>query len=125
MTLSENTILEGLLYEPMLSVIHRVDYNFQLRGYIVLHSPMRDIEDKATIYLDVVNICFLIFFPFLLLIFLYIYILTVRPLKRLITAAMEYSAGNYNYDLKVTGLSNRDLSVALSYMADEISKLDD
>lgn len=126
MTLSENTILEGLLYEPMLSVIHRVDYNFQLRGYIVLHSPMRDIEDKATIYLDVVNICFLIFFPFLLLIFLYIYILTVRPLKRLITAAMEYSAGNYNYDLKATGLSEyRDLSVALSYMADEISKLDD
>ena len=126
MTLSENTILEGLLYEPMPSVIHRVDYNFQLRGYIVLHSPMRDIEDKATIYLDVVNICFLIFFPFLLLIFLYIYILTVRPLKRLITAAMEYSAGNYNYDLKATGLSEyRDLSVALSYMADEISKLDD
>jgi signal transduction histidine kinase len=39
---------------------------------------------------------------------------------------MEYSAGNYNYDLKATGLSEyRDLSVALSYMADEISKLDD
>ena len=56
---------------------------------------MRDIEDKATIYR-----CGQYMLPEVLplpAIDIFIYILTVRPLKRLITA-MEYSASN-NYDL--------------------------
>ncbi|NLL00395.1 MAG: two-component sensor histidine kinase [Clostridiales bacterium] len=122
----ENIILNGLLYEPMLSIIHRIDYNFQLRGYIVLHSPMSEIEDRTIIYLDIVNICFLFFFPLSLAIFLYIYYITAKPLKNLMQAAMEYSSGNYGYKLNIKGLSEyRDLSAALSYMAEEISKLDD
>lgn len=125
-SISEHTMLDNLLYEPMLSVNHRIDYNFQLRGYIVLHSPMRELQNKTNIYLDVINICFLLFFPLLLLIFLYIHYITAKPLKHLMQAAVEYSAGNYNYKLKVKGLREyKDLSAAFSYMADEISKLDD
>ena len=60
-TLSENTMFKNIFREPMLSVIYRVDYNFRLRGYIVLHSPMSEIQDRANMYLDVINICFLIF----------------------------------------------------------------
>jgi signal transduction histidine kinase len=125
-TMSENTMLSDLLYEPMLTIIHRIDYNFQLRGYIVLHSPMREIQNKANIYLDVINICFLLFFPLLLLIFLYIHYITANPLKKLMQAAMEYNSGNYNYKLNIKGISEyKDLSAAFSYMAEEISKLDD
>lgn len=124
--MSENTILDGLLYEPMLSINHRIDYNFQLRGYIVLHSPMRELQNKTNIYLDVINICFLLFFPLLMAIFLYIHYITAKPLKSLMKAAMEYSAGNYNHKLNINGLSEyRDLAAAFSYMAEEISKLDD
>jgi signal transduction histidine kinase len=124
--MNENTILGDLLGEPMLSVIYRIDYNFQLRGYVVLHSPMSEIDNKANIYLDVISICFLLFFSLLLIIFLYIYYITAKPLKKLMQATMEYSSGNYNYKLSKKGLSEyRDLSVAFSYMADEISKLDD
>lgn len=124
--MSENTMLDDLLYEPMLSINHRIDYNFQLRGYIVLHSPMRELQNKANTYLDVINICFLLFFPLLLFIFIYIYYITAKPLRNLMQAAMEYSSGNYNYELNIKGLSEfRDLSAAISYMADEISMLDD
>lgn len=125
-TLSENTMLEGLLSEPMLSIIHRVDYNFQLRGYIVLHSPMSEIENKSNIYLDVINILFLIFFALLLVIFIYIYYITAKPLKSLMKAAKEYSSGNYNYKLNIKGLNEyRNLGAAISYMSREISMLDD
>lgn len=125
-TLSENTMFKDLLYEPMLSIIHRVDYNFQLRGYIVLHSPMSEIEHRANIYLDVINILFLILFALLFLIFLYIHYITAKPLKNLMKAAKEYSLGNYNYKLNQNGLSEyRNLGAAISYMANEISKLDD
>lgn len=122
----EDVKFQGYFIEPMLSVIKRLDYNFQLRGYIVLFTPMSGIEQQANIYLDIINICFLIFFPVLLLIFLYIYYFTANPLKKLTKAAMEYSSGNYNYKLSVKGLTEyRDLGAAVSYMADELSKFDD
>ena len=125
-SLSSNTMFEGILYEPMLSVIHRIDYNFRLQGYIILHSPMREIQNKTNIYLDVINICLLLFFPLLFIIFIYIYIITAKPLKKLMKAATEYSSGNYNYNPDIKGLSEyRDLSATISYMADEIGKLDD
>lgn len=125
-SVGENIIFQGVFYEPMLSIIKRLDYNFQLRGYIVLFTPMSEIEKLATVYFDVINICFLVFFPVLLLIFLYIYYITANPMKHLMKAAMEYSGGNYNYPLSIKGLSEyRDLGAAISYMADELSKFDD
>lgn len=126
MTISENTMLGTLLNEPMLSIVERVDYNFRLQGYIVLHSPMRDIQNRANIYMDVINICFLIIFPLLLLIYIYIYYITAKPLKSLMKAAREYSTGNYNYKFNNKGPSEyRDLGAAISFMAQELSQLDD
>jgi signal transduction histidine kinase len=87
---------------------------------------MSEIENKVNIYLDIVNICLLIFLPLSIIIFLYIYYITARPLKNLMQAAMEYSSGNYNYKPNIKGLSEyRELGVAISYMAEEISNLDD
>ena len=41
-------------------------------------------------------------------------------------AAMEYSSGNYTYKLNIKGPNEyRDLGAAISYMAEEISMLDD
>ncbi|HKL98717.1 MAG TPA: HAMP domain-containing sensor histidine kinase, partial [Mobilitalea sp.] len=89
-------------------------------------SPITDIENQALVYFDVINICFLVFFPLLLLLFLYIHYFTATPMKRLAKAAKEYSLGNYNYPLAVKGLSEyKDLGDAISYMAGELSKLDD
>jgi signal transduction histidine kinase len=125
-TVVYNAMLKNLLREKMLSVIQTVSYNYQFRGYIVLHIPMSVIERETTVYFDVINICFLIFFPMLLLIFLYIYYMTAGPMRKLTKAAMEYSSGNYNYPLNMRGLSEyRELGGAVSYMAGELSKLDD
>lgn len=124
--ISTNTMIKGILHEPMLSYINPVNSNFQLRGYIVLHSPMSNIEQQALIYYDVINLCFLVIFPILLLIFLYFYYIASNPMKKLKKAAMEYSLGNYGYPLKIKGLSEyQELGAAVSYMAGELSKLDD
>ena len=125
-TVVYNSMLKDLLREKMLSVIQTVTYNYQFRGYIVLHIPMSVIEKEATLYFDVINICFLIFFPMLLLIFLYIYYMTAAPMKKLTKAAMEYSSGNYTYPLNIKGLSEyRELGNAVAYMAGELNNLDD
>ncbi len=125
-TKSENTKFQGIFNEPMLSIIQTLTYQYQFRGYIVLHTPMSTILRETEVYFNVINICFLIFFPLLLLAFAYIYYITSRPIKKLAKAAMEYSSGNYTYPLSVKGMSEyRDLGSAVSYMAGELSKLDD
>ncbi len=123
---SENNYFENIFFEPMLSSTQIITYDFQDRGYIVLHTSQKGITNESTYYLDVINICFLVFLPMLFLLFLYIYFITAVPLKNLMKAAKEYSSGNYNYALILKGLSEyRDLGAAVSYMAGELSKLDD
>ncbi len=125
-TFTENVYHEEVFFQPMLSLTYPINYNFRSRGFILLHTSEQEIIDATNYYLDVINICFLVFLPILFLIFVYIYYITAVPLRNLMTAAKEYSAGNYNYALILKGLSEyRDLGVALNYMAHEISKLDD
>jgi signal transduction histidine kinase len=124
--ISENTYFKGIFYEPMLSLIEAITYDYEVRGYIVLHTPIKGITDRSVLYLDVINICFLIFLPLLFILFLYIYYITAIPLRSLMKAATEYSSGNYNYALVLKGLSeHRDLGAAINYMAGELNKLDD
>lgn len=125
-TISEDTILNGILNQPMLSYIRPVAHNYRIMGYIVLHTPQRTIHDDAMSYIDNINLCFLIFFPLLLLFFVYIYYITARPMKRLTTAAKEYSSGNFSFNFPTKGLSEyKELGDAISYMAGELNKLDD
>lgn len=123
--ISSDNRFEGIFKDPMLSVYETVSYNYQVRGFIVLHTSLHDIQNNTIYYFDMINICFLIFLPILFLILLYIYYITALPVKKLTKAAMEYSSGNYNYALTLKGLSEfRDLGAAIAYMAGEIDKLD-
>jgi signal transduction histidine kinase len=124
--ITENVYYEDIFYEPMLSLTHRINVSFRLRGYIILHTSQKGITDETNYYLDVINICFLVFLPMLFLLFVYIYYITAVPLRNLMKAAKEYSSGNYNYAVILKGLSEyQDLGAAISYMAGELSKLDD
>ena len=125
-TFTENVYKEEVFFQPMLSLTYPINYNFRSRGFILLHTSEQAITDATNYYLDVINICFLVFLPILFLIFVYIYYITAVPLRILMKAAKEYSSGNYNYALVLKGLSEyQDLGVAVSYMAGELSKLDD
>ena len=124
--ISEDNYYEGVFFEPMLSLTETIDYNQKVRGYLILHTSQKGITEEFIYYLDVINICFLLFLPLLFILFLYIYYISAIPLKNLIRAAKEYSSGNYNYALTLKGLSEyRDLGAAVSYMAGELGKLDD
>lgn len=123
---TENNYYPKIFSENMMGYAHLLTYDFIQRGYIILYTPQVGITDEASYYLDIANICFLLFVPLLFAIFLYIYFITAIPLKSLMKAAKEYSSGNYNYALVLKGLSEyRDLGAAISYMSGELGKLDD
>ncbi|MDF2541895.1 MAG: hypothetical protein K0S47_1613 [Herbinix sp.] len=125
-TISSFTYNKDFFNEPMYSVIRPLQYQYRIRGYVVLHTSLSGITEGSEYYLNVINLCFLVFLPLLFLIFFYIYYITERPLKRLMKAAMEYSAGNYDFTLAKKGPAEyRDLGNAITYMAGELSNLDD
>lgn len=124
--ISENVKNSDILMEPMLSFTRKITYDFDVSGYVILLTSQKGITAETVYYLDVINICFLVFLPLLFLMFLYIYFFTATPLKNLMKAAKAYSSGNYNYALKLKGLSEyRDLGAALSYLSGELGNLDD
>ena len=125
-TFSDNTILEGVLEEPMLSVKYPVTYNYRVQGYIVIHTPLSTIHEDCIHFIDSINLCFLFFLGFLLVAFIYLYLITVRPLNKLNKAVLSYVSGQYNYPLKINQKDEfGTLSNSLQFMASEISKLDD
>ena len=76
--------------------------------------------------MDIINICFLLFLILMIFVFMYIYYLTVRPLKKVIKAAVEYSSGHFDYPLNIqTTDEYKELSDAVTYMASELNSLDD
>lgn len=123
---SDYTVMKGVLAEPMLSVVYRVTYRYQTQGYIVLYSPISGVRNHSVHFIDIINLCYLIFLVFLALLFCYINYITVIPLKKLRKAAAEYTGGNYLYTLKMKSKDEyADLANSMSYMAGEISNLDD
>lgn len=122
----ENVTLDGIFKEPMLSVIYPVNVSLTFRGYIMLHTSMKTIEQTSIHYTDIINICYLIFLVILALVFFYIYIITVKPLKKIITATNEYTSGNFDYPLTITSHDEyRDLCNCITYMVGEMNNLDD
>lgn len=125
-SISEKDSLEGLFHKPMLTVVLPVTLNYEIRGYIVMLYSMDLIEKEAINYIDIINICYLIFLVIMLFVFIYIYTITVLPLKKIIKAAKEYSSSNYDYPLVIkTTDEYRELSDTLTFMAGELNNLDD
>ncbi|WP_313130425.1 HAMP domain-containing sensor histidine kinase [Anaerocolumna sp.] len=125
-TFSDYTVMPGVLREPMLSVVLPVSYNYQVQGYIVIHSSLNQISKNAVYFVDGINLIFLAFLAFLCIIFIVIYFFTITPLSKLNKAAKEYTSGNYIYPLKINRTDEYgDLANSLSYMAGEMNKLDE
>ena len=123
---NENTTFDHFFSEPMLSVVYPVTLNLDFKGYIVMHTSMENIEKSSIYYTDIINICLIIFLLFLALIFTYIYYLTVRPLKKIIRAAKEYTSGHFDYPLEIRSHDEyRDLCNGITYMVGEMKNLDD
>ncbi|WMJ90535.1 HAMP domain-containing sensor histidine kinase [Anaerocolumna sp. MB42-C2] len=125
-TFHNHTVMKDVLSEPMLSVVYKVIYKYQIQGYIVMHSSINGIQRECTHVIDIINICFILFLGFLFLLFSYIYYLTIIPLSKLNKAASEYTKGNYSYVLKMKRQDEYgSLANSISYMAGEINNLDD
>lgn len=124
---SEYVQVDNLINDPMLSVVYPVYNNWVLSGYIVLLSPVSEIDKASIYYANTINICFLLVAFVLFIFLLFLYLISIVPLKRTIAAARQYADGHFNYKSKITDTHDEfyDLSTTIEYMAGELQKNED
>lgn len=125
-TFLEDAQIKDWIQEPSLCVIQPIIYEYATRGYLVLLVPMRELSEEGTFYVDFVNICYLLFLPLLLLLFVRIYMLTVRPVTRMTEAARDFLRGNFKEPLTLNYPEEyNELGNTVQYMGDKLRNADD
>ena len=124
-TFLEDVHFKGVFTEPMLSVTVPITYQYSVKGYLCLHASMQDIRQESVYYLDFINICYLLFLVFMLLIFACIYYITVLPVKKICLIATEYSKGHFEQKVLVRSYDEYwELGNAINYLGDALKKFD-
>lgn len=110
----------------VLSVSAPITGNYNTYGYVVVHLPVRQIQEASNRALDIVYISAGIIFV-LSLIILWIFTKTVYvPLKKITEGANEYAAGNLDYQIDVKTHDEMGyLAATLNYMSDEVNKMEE
>ncbi|MBP5331925.1 MAG: HAMP domain-containing histidine kinase [Lachnospiraceae bacterium] len=125
-TYTENIQFEGVFDEPMMCICEPVIVSYSVSGYVCLFIPMDLIRQQMVKYMNVANLTLLIVAGVLLVTFVVFYFLSVYPIKKIRKAALAYSKGNYDYELKVRWHDEfRELADAMKYMVGEIQRVDE
>jgi signal transduction histidine kinase len=112
--------------EEVLSVMAPITSDFKIRGYVVIHMPMKKILADADSMLNISYMLLVILLVLSLIILLFFTEYVYRPLKRIIAGAEQYALGNMHYHIPVEREDELGyLSASLGYMADTIARAED
>lgn len=89
----------GELSEETLSVIAPINYNYRVRGYLVIHSEMSSLLAEKEHILNIMYITLGILLLMALAALLIIIRIIYSPMKKITKAADEYAAGNLSYQI--------------------------
>lgn len=113
----------GAFNEEMVSVISPVTTNFRRQAYIVVHSPMKEIDDHLNELIRIAYIAFAIIFALSLIFLISFTSIVYLPMRKITKATREYAGGNLKYviDVEKDDEIGR-LAASLNLMASELSR---
>lgn len=115
--------------EPSTVVVHPVDVDLSLRGYVVLMTARAGIKADGAYYIDTLNICFLLISLVLFAVIAILYIISIVPLRENIKMAREYADGHFEYKSPAHKRKRHDefadLSATIEYMGNDIGQMED
>lgn len=120
--------IKELSANSVVAVISPIDIDFVLKGYVVISMEMSEVDKDATYSIDTLNICFLILGVVFFIALLFLYRISIVPLRAVIKGAREYAKGNFEYKLKEQRNRHdefRDLMDTIEYMAKELSLIEE
>lgn len=127
---SRNFYREGDFYghfsEDMLSVLSPIMYNYNLKGYIVVHTPLVRIREQRSdlnlIILATIAVVFVLSVSILIVFTDIVYL----PLRKITKATEAYAEGDFTYPINVESNDEMGyLAASLTYMADKLSHFED
>ena len=112
--------------EDMLSVFAPITTNFKVKGYVVIHTSMNQLQQSKESLLSISYIMLILLFLLSLIILLFFTEFVYLPLRKITIATEQYATGNMHYEFSVESEDEIGyLAAALSYMASEIAKSED
>jgi signal transduction histidine kinase len=112
--------------EEMLSVFAPITANFKVQAYVVIHTPISEIQDAANQFLNISYLMLVVLFLLSMIILIFFTELVYVPLRKITTATEQYAAGNMGYEFSVESEDEMGyLAASLSYMAGEIARQED
>jgi signal transduction histidine kinase len=116
----------GFFDKQILSVMAPIISNYQINGYVVIHSDYSNIIASCYSLQGTIFFCFGILFVLSFILLAFFIIFFYMPLKKITKATEQYASGNFHYELQAE--SNDELGYLasiLSYMAGEIARTED
>lgn len=112
--------------EETLSVFAPITADNRVKGYVVIHTSMREIMRESDAVLTTSYLLLVILFILSLIILLFFTELVYMPLRKITKATEQYASGNFHYEFDVESNDEMGyLAAMLQYMANEIARGED
>lgn len=116
----------GMFDEEMISAFAPITAQYKVKGYVVIHASMAELEDSCNNLLNISYLTLIILFLLSLIILLFFTELVYFPLRRITHATEQYAIGNFRYEFQVDSEDEIGyLAASLQYMASEVAKSED
>lgn len=116
----------GNFQDDVLTVLTPITSNYKVKGYVVIHCSMEDIEQTCISVLNISYITMAILFLLSLIILIFFTELVYIPLRKITKATEQYASGNMHYEFQVDSDDEIGyLAASLNYMASEIARSED
>ena len=116
----------GNFDEEMISVFSPITYRYMVKGYVVIHCSMAEIQVSCNSMLNISYITLVILLLLSLIILIFFTEMVYIPLRKITYATEQYAAGNMHYEFQVESDDEIGyLAVCLNYMASQIASAED
>ncbi len=116
----------GMFDDEMLSAFAPITSKYKVKGYVVIHASLSDLQASCNSLLNISFITLVILFLLSLIILLFFTEMVYIPLRKITEATEQYASGNMHYEFTVESEDEMGyLAAALSYMAGEIARSED
>ena len=116
----------GCFNEDMLSVLAPITSNYNLRGYVVIHSPLEKIREQRNDFILIVLATIAVVFILSIIILIVFTDIVYIPLKKITKATEAYAEGDFTYPIDIDKNDEIGyLAASLTYMADKLSHFED
>lgn len=116
----------GNFDSDMISVFSPITSSYMVKGYVVIHCDMNDIQKSCNSLLNISYITLVILILLSLIILIFFTDIVYKPLRKITHATEQYASGNMHYEFQVDSEDEIGyLAACLNYMARQIASSED